>query len=600
MTIIRCLTWPFRRRVLGNRGSIAVMFGVAIVPMLIGTVAAIDISRMMASKSALQRIADNAALTGAAVYTAYTASDSFKAIAETMAVSSFCNAASALPAGFLLTTPSTGVVRDCGSGTGPTTVGQIAGYTVGVRGLTNGSGCTATNTVAASPVKCGFAVTVTARAQMTSLSAQLMGPTSVSVTSTAMNPFIDLSKALEKSFLSAAENANSVWVYPVLLDVDGNPDFSTNAGALPDRSTCTGDPLQFNCGVYTMLASNHFNSCSDAAPCTYGSTRVGSSGVVLNPTASTAVITATTPLGFGFVSTANANNPTPKTWYGPCSEDGNDAANFVPDRVITQATAAAGSTFTYQCDGHDGNSSTATFPRFSDPRTGCVYPFSAVYNTITQMFRKDGSGTEQPLMPWSVATHFFYSSYLNNNLSPMQPDLDFQQQTGSYSVAGRTHNNNQQKISPVEDDNAAYIRVNEKNKNNCTPITTVNGISTYPDAWYIYKTTSYETPRSNCALVIVKDPTSNAPDGSYAESRPNARSTTPNYKTCFSPVVTDSNPTPGNKPGERYGIIQCQDFKGHTFAYLWNDASGKADDTDYGNGGISVICKSKSNVVLID
>lgn len=67
MGIVRRLAWPFRLRALGRRGSVAVMFGVALIPIMIGTIAAIDVSRMVASKSALQRIADNAALTGAAV-----------------------------------------------------------------------------------------------------------------------------------------------------------------------------------------------------------------------------------------------------------------------------------------------------------------------------------------------------------------------------------------------------------------------------------------------------------------------------------------------------------------------------------------------------
>ena len=596
MVVFRMLSvLPGMRR--NRRGAVAVTFGLSLTMLMIGTISSIEVSRLTASKSALQRIADNAALTGAAMYTAYTASDSFKTLAETMATSSFCNAAAALPAGASLTTPKSGTIRDCGNGTGPTAVGQITGYKVGTRGLAANSGCTATATVAVSPIKCAFAVTVTAQARLTGISNILLGPMSVSVTATAVNPFIDLSKALNVQFVSAAENANSVWVYPVVLNDSGQPDFTVNPGALPDRSTCSGDPLQFNCGNYTMLASNHFGGCSDASPCIYGSTIVGSNGTVKNPVTSTAVITATTPLGFAFVSTANANNTSLSTWYGPCQDDTADLSALIPDRVVTAATMTAGGSFTYKCD---GTNKAYTFPRMSDPKTGCVYPYSAVYNTFTQMFKKDGAGVEQPLMPWSYSAHFFYSSYLNNNLSPQQVDLDLQGQTGQIVVGGRIHNKNQVRISPVEDDNAPNIRAAESNSKTCTPLSTTNGISTYPEAWYIYKATTYETPRSNCALIILKDSATNLPSGSYLDSRPNVRSTAPFYNTCFSPDVKSTKPTPGNTPGAQYGIIQCQNFKGHTFTYLFNDASGKADDTDYGNGGVLVKCSSNTNVVLVD
>ena len=578
MGVVRSLARPFRFRSLGKRGSVAVMFGVAIIPMLIATIAAIDVSRMVASKSALQRIADNAALTGAAVYTAYTASDSFKAIAETMATSSFCNSAVNLPAGFTLVTPATGTQRDCGSGVGPTAVGQITGYQVGTRGLTANSGCSATTTVVADPVKCAFAVTVTARAQMVSLSASLLGNTMVSVTSTAVNPFIDLSKALQVNFLANAENANSIWVYPVLLNDDGNPDFVSNSGALPDRSTCTGNPVQFNCGVYTMLASNHFGSCTDLLPCTYGSTQVGGSGRIKNPVASTAVITATTPLGFAMASVAAGNNSSPTGFYS--QEDSGIRARIIPPSMVGKTYTKAG----------------VTTQKVVDAVTGCVYPFSAVYNTYVQMYKIDAFTNEQPLMPWSLATHWFYSSYLRNNKTPMQLEIDFQNASGSYVESGNTHYSNQQRITPTEDNGAAAERLAEGVSSTCNPTSVSGGIATYKDSYYIYKPTTYEQPRSNCALYIGQDTSTNNPNSSYVDTRPNQRGTLPYYKTCFSPDSTATNATPGNA----YSIVQCQQFKGHKFTYFWNDASGKSDDTDYGNGNLTVSCGAQSNVVLVD
>lgn len=178
----------------------------------------------------------------------------------------------------------------------------------------------------------------------------------------------------------------------------------------------------------------------------------------------------------------------------------------------------------------------------------------------------------------------------------MQQQIDFQNASGSYVVSNNTHYYNQQRISPTEDDGAAVERLLEGVLLSCSPTSVSGGIATYPDSYYIYKPTTYEQPRSNCALYIGQDTATNSPDPSYVDTRPNQRGTTPYYKTCFSPSSTASNATPGNA----YSIVQCQQFKGHKFTYFWNDASGKADDTDYGNGNLTVSCGAQSNVVLVD
>ena len=562
MRVVQSLKSSVTRK-LGRRGGVAVMFAGAMLPMLIGTVVAIDVTRLMASKAALQRIADNAALTGAAVYVAYTASDSFKTIAETMATSSFCNAAKSLPAGYTLTTPTSGTMKNCGDGSGPTAVGQITGYQLGTRGLTNGSGCTATNTVVAPPVKCGFAITVTAQAKATSFSASLVGSTTTSVTATAMNPFIDLSTALSVKSLADAANANSIWVYPVLLDDDGRPDFSSNQGALPDRSACTSDPEQFNCGVYTMLASNHFAKmgCTDVNPCVRGTSKVGSNGKVLNAIASKAVITATTPLGFAFASAANAEF----TWY---------------DTRLTSAATPAGNKI--------------------DPTNGCAYPFRAVYQTITQM--RDGANF--PTVDWTLATHWFFSSYLKNGQSPMQPELAMQSLTGFRNDNDELikHPANTQKIAPSEDAggddhiSVAQLRKNEGVTLTCPPKRIVNGLKIYPDSYYIYMVTKYPTNQSNCALYIKQFKNTKPADvdprpNPYTQNSSGTEYTGGPYPGCFTPSAT---------PGAKFSIIQCQDFKGDSFAYYWNDAGGKIDDTDFFNGTAVVGCNGQTQVVLID
>lgn len=577
---------PNLGRPLGRRGAVAVLVGVSFVPMMVGTVAVIDVSRMIATKAALQRIADNAALSGAAMYKAYTATDAFKTLAVNMATSSFCNAVSNLPGGFTLA-PTAGSAQACGgsSTNGPFVTGQITAYQVGSRGIINNSGCSATNTVV-SVGKCGFAVTVNATATMTSLSASLLGNSTVTITSTAINPFLDLSKALAVKSLSAAANANSIWVYPVLLDDDGNPDFSTSYGALPDRSSCSGDPYQINCGVYTMLATNfpanQGKTCTNIAPCSFGTGFVGDYEAIINPVASKAVITATTPLGFAFATAANASN----TWY---------------DRRITTAATP----------GHN-NGFGGTWPiNFVDPTTGCVYPFQAVYGTATQMY--DASG--HPLVPWSLVTHWYFSSLMAHNLSPQQAYLDQQNSVATYTIRGVVHNVHDQAIPPVEDALASAERAIENISAKCLSTgVDASGFPAYPDSKYIYQrpifntaSSPYETIKSNCALTIVRNPDpknpAQYPDGSYIDTRSQGQYYPPPFKTCWNPAepsLLNGAVNPAATPGRDYAIVQCGQFKGQSFTFLWNDASGKIDDTDYGNGTLVVNCTGKSQVVLID
>ena len=513
------LSWFHQDARNDRRGSIAVLTAVSFIPLTIAAGVAVDMSRMADARSALQRATDNAALSGAAAYVVYTQQDSFNATARTMAHSAFCNAVTALPAGFALV--STSGSTACTSGQGPAVSAVIAGYKPGTRGVAAGSGCTATNTVVAG-ITCGFIVTVSTSATVRSIFPFISGGLlTVSTTSSAINPFINLAKAITPNFNGFAWNANSLWVYPLLLDSNGAPDFTTNKGALPDASNCTGNPTQTSCGSYTMLASTlYLSGCPSAKPCYAGTTQF-IDGVVQNPVVGTAVITATTPLG-----------------------------------VALQSAGGAGPTSNY---GYDSNST----PQPTSPDSGCVWPPTIVYNTIPQTFDSKG----YPLLvdnsgKWAVTTHWFYSSFLANNYPPDYNEITLQNKAQIISAVPKTNKNFDPTVTQASTPVACPDTTSSAN--------TKSIVSAYP--------TSGAT---NCALYIVRDPTSLYPNSSYA-----------NNNACF---------TPSNTPGYQYSALSCQNYSGHNYAFFWNDMSGGSpDNTDYFDGTLQISCSGASRILLIN
>ncbi len=518
-----------------RRGSIAIIVAVSFLPLSIAAGVAVDMSRMADARSALQRATDNAALSGAAAYVVYTQQDSFNATARTMAHSAFCNAVTALPAGFALV--STSGSTACTSGQGPAVSAVIAGYKPGTRGVAAGSGCTASNTVVAG-VTCGFIVTVSTSATVRSIFPFISGGVlTVSVTSSAINPFINLAKAITPNFYGQAWNANSLWIYPLLLDSNGAPDFTTNKGALPDTSACTGNPTQTSCGSYTMLASTLYLGCTSTSPPSSGCTTANGTtfinGVVQNPVVGTAVITATTPLGVAMQSAAGSG---PQSAYGYAK---------------------------------------------SQPPDGCYWPYPAAYNTIPQSFDANG----YPLVVdsngnWSVATHWFYSSFLGSNNPPDYNEIAMQKNTNSFNPA-TGYSYATQVVPAVPKTGKTFDPMATKAATTCVnaglPPNTETAVSSYP-----------VTGATNCALYIVRDPTSLLPDPSYAYNN-----------TCFTPAGT---------PGYQYAALSCQNYAGHNYAFFWNDmsglmpsnGSGSGDDTDYKNGTLQIACSGASYVLLIN
>ena len=539
----RLLAWARRARD-SRRGSIAVIVAVSFIPLSIAGGVAVDMSRMADARSALQRATDNAALSGAAAYVVYTEQDSFNVTARTMAHSAFCNAVTALPAGFSLA--STSGSTACGSGQGPAVSAVIAGYKPGTRGIAGSSGCSATNSVV-SGYTCGFIVTVSTSATVKSVFPFISGGLlTVSVTSSAINPFINLAKAITPSFTGAAGNANSLWVYPLLLDVNGAPDFTTNKGALPDASACTGNPTQTSCGSYTMLASTHYyNGCPWPIGCNVNGT-VFINGIVQNPVVGTAVITATTPLGIALQSAAGVD-------YQP---------GYYKDFYSS--------------------------PKPDD--SGCSWSKTMVYNTVNQEFDAYGYPLEVDSSGhWSLVTHWMYSSFLATGNPPDYNEISLQMATNS-----STGLSNGNQIIPAVPYMSYYVGYNQYAYQ--APVVCPSPYSASNPANTRQMVTSYPTSgATNCALYIVKDPTSLQPDPSYAN--------TSHYSpTCF---------TPSSTPGYQYAALSCQNYAGHKYAFFWNDMSGDnganpkqnippSDDTDYGNGTIVVACSGASYVLLIN
>ena len=394
-----------------------------------------------------------AALSGAATYVLYTEADSFNAAARTMAHSAFCNAVTTLPVGFTLGSPA-GSASCSGQGPGPVVSAVIGGFNAGTRGTVANSGCSGSLTVVQGAT-CGFIVTVAATATVNTVFPFLLGGlATVSVTASAVNPFINIAKAITATLVATAYNANSLWIYPLLLDANGAPDFATNAGALPDTSACTGNPTQTVCGSYTMLASSYYQAkCPANTACNdNGTTFVN--GVVQNPVVGNAVITATTPLGIAF-----------------------------------QTAGGTTTSFGY------------VDPRGPQPAdVGCTWPATEAYNTVTQAFDING----YPLVVdsnghWSVVTHWFYSSFLANNNPPDATEIAAQGGTQVVPAVPRTTDS----FTPTATTPALSL---------CPkPTSTSNPVNAEPNM----KTSFPTSGATNCALYIAKDPASLYPDPSY-------------------------------------------------------------------------------------
>jgi Flp pilus assembly protein TadG len=563
-----CLARP--RPHLGRRGSVSVIFAVSLVPMIIASEAAIDFSRLAAGRANLQEAVDDGALSGAAAYSVNAVAAQTKAIV--MATSSTCETTVPMPAGFALSGTGT---TSCGaaSGAGPTVTTQIGGFQTGIPGIVP-SQCSATNPVVGGSVTCGFIVTVTAHATMTTMIPAYFGGTiTISATGIAANPFVNIGNAFTTQLNGSARYNDSLWVYPLLLNANGDPDYTTNRGAIPGLisgvypadasasgcasltscgnagtpagvnclssgtacgttppSGCTDSPLQFVCGQFTMLASTFYNNgnCADCYPLGAGHYPEIKSGVIQNPQAPPGVITATTPLGIAYES-----------------HSGGDVG--------------------YSFSGSAAN--------------GCNYPGATLYNTVSQAYSTadntfNGSATAgNQGMDWPKVTRWFYSSYLANGWPPSTGEIESESYGTLTSPTGIHYN---VRIPSLGSDSS----------NTWSPTLAACALPAANGASYdLFMTTTFPTSGAdNGALFIIQQPSGAAyilpADTGYAG-------------VYYTPQAT---------PGAQYAALSCQAFGQYTYTFYWNDMGGNAaypEDIDYGNGTIRVTCTSSAFIKLI-
>jgi hypothetical protein len=482
--------------------------------MIIVTMAAIDMSRLTDGRAALQRAVDNAALSGAAAYSVNAAA--IQTLAVNIATASFCNQEVLINGGFVLNSGSTAnglAAQSCGNGTGgPGVSAVLGGFVPGTPGAAGGSGCSATNTKVTTG-ECGFIVTVTASATMASAVPALFGASrKVTVTGVAFNPFIDIGRTFATTLKGSAVNTDTIWLYPVLLTASGQPDFSTNAGAVPQMpnagaftadatpSGCTDDPAQTSCGNFTMLADTFFDQptalCPSGGvpgvPCyPYGLNQAEFiQGVVQNPTAPTSVVTATTPIGIAYESIAGGaqpkNFPSGPTWNeGTPSNPANSSCKYYPGYEVYNSVQQVFTNTDY--------STTNTQPAGNYLTT---VPSNPTYPYAT------------PLLPWPLVTRWFYSSYLANSYPPSQGEIYSQTNNNSYTNS-KTGKITQSYNLDIPSLGNIVANVFTPSETICAPnLRTTPPYQTMPtDGDFLIKTTLPSSGNTNASLFILKQQT---------------------------------------------------------------------------------------------
>jgi Flp pilus assembly protein TadG len=534
---------------LGRRGAVSIIFACSLLTLLSAVGVGINMSQLAAGRAALQRAVDNAALSGAAAYSQNAAS--FNALAITMATSVFCNATSALPSGAAIVAQTN--AQTCGGNAGPTVTAVTDSYIIGTPGISRGAGvdCAGTSLPAA-PYNCGFIVTVSASASLNGFMAGIFGNLlTVSATGMAANPFISFSNifSIPGGVLSSAKYANSLWVYALLLNADGSINYTANAGGLPDTSSCTGGPDQVTCGAYTMLASTMYKDMG-VGYTPPGQTIIYDNGIVRNPSSPTQ-ITATTPLGFAFRGIAGGNY----VQYSP------------PGVYGYQETPPGYSTGKYVY-----------------APNGCIYPYNnLVYNTVGQVWQTVTTTTNgvtttsyTPMLPWTLVTHWFYSSYLTQNLPPSQGEIAAQ--SANNELIPSVINDPAQSGANIAGSPTYVANPSPAVATKCPSTTTVGGVTLSNNK---FQTTTYITSgNTNCSLYVV------------ASATPGSATPNPAYTgSCFNPA---------NTPGKQYGAMSCQSFGSNYYTFFWNDMGGAQIDNDnYGDGIVQINCASASHVLLI-
>lgn len=240
-------TW-FRRARDDRRGSVAVIFALMLIPILLAVGMAIDLTRQSNAQSAFQSTVDAAALAGATVYTSTTTASTASQVASRYFVTN------KLPTGVtLIGTPT--IVAQAGT-------------------MYNGQN--------------SYNVTVTANATIstTFMSIAKFKTLNLNATATAGNPLLQ-AKITVGPTGSFAADFNSVFMYPIPMGSNNLPDYT----AFPPASSFY--QISSNCNS----GNGDWNS---NAKCN------GEFASVIYPGQTIPVIPATTPLAFAFVNQTNA------------------------------------------------------------------------------------------------------------------------------------------------------------------------------------------------------------------------------------------------------------------------------------------------------
>ena len=575
-----------------RRGTVSLLFAICLVPLVLAMSVAVDYSRLVDSRAALQRSVDNAALSGAAAYSVNAAAAQTKAIVSATAV--FCQMSAKMPAGSAVT--GAGNQTCPGATAGPSVTTQVGGFVAGTPGIAPSS-CSSTTPVVGG-VTCGFIVTVSASATISTILPAYFGATkTVTANAIAANPFINLGKAMTAQVYGTPWNNNSIWVYPLLLDSNGDPDFVTNPGAIPGLPTtffpadasasgcasitscgstgtpaglncassnplscpgtapgCTDNPNQFICGDFTMLATTYWNSqCPASAPC-YPSGPTGSypeiiNGIIQNPQAPPSIVTATTPIGIAFQSIAGAGI---NSGYGYQSTK---QQQLNPGYQLNPAPSASAA-------------------------YSCLYPGDATYTSVSQIFSTSNnaynpSSPKTNAMDWPKVTHWFYSSYLANGYAPSEGEI-LSQLNPLATPAGS---------GPSKTYNTRIPLVGQDSTNAFVP--TLPACDTTP---------AYDE------FLLTTFPTSGATNGSLFILEQAAGSA---FIQASTTGYTGKYFTPSGTPGYQYAALSCQAYGNNQFTFYWNDMGGVfgtfdgGDNLNYQDGTVTVACSGTSFVLLI-
>jgi len=255
-----------------RRGAVALMYGLALVPLLIGVGSGVDIARCLQVKEVLQAAVDAAALAGASAY----ANGNSSSAASTVASNYFAKNGLPLPDQAPTPTPTV-------STSVQTTNGTVSGYTV----------------------------TLTATTQMpTTFMSLLIGSVPVTVSATAVNPVSQVTldgSGILNNFKSSACDLNSIYYY---LTSDNNtipnPSTFSSSQMVGTNGTTNNPPVSFTVSATQKIGFALKNLTGGI--CNYGNNQYGSAPGTANWFFTTAWPPSNNPYNSATLQAVTTNN----------------------------------------------------------------------------------------------------------------------------------------------------------------------------------------------------------------------------------------------------------------------------------------------------